>query len=76
MEPTIACFPSEGYEFSSFRNGCVHTLYRLGLMVAVGIVLASFMTCASQHLSMRAFMRGIEDRGDSPRITQNFCSIC
>ncbi|KAG6434229.1 hypothetical protein SASPL_105852 [Salvia splendens] len=56
--------------------GITALFMRLGLMVAVGIVLASFMTCASQHLSMRAFLRGIEDRGDSPRTTQNFCSIC
>ncbi|XP_042049732.1 inositol phosphorylceramide glucuronosyltransferase 1-like isoform X1 [Salvia splendens] len=43
--------------------GITALFLRLGLMVAVGIVLASVMTCASQHLSMRAFLRGIEDRG-------------
>ncbi|KAF3452376.1 hypothetical protein FNV43_RR02809 [Rhamnella rubrinervis] len=34
----------------------------LGLMVVGGIILASIMTYASDHLAIRAFLRGIEDR--------------
>ncbi|KMZ76370.1 putative glucuronosyltransferase PGSIP6 [Zostera marina] len=34
---------------------------RLGLMVGGGIVLSSFMTYSSEHLAIRAFMRGSED---------------
>ncbi|XP_042516337.1 inositol phosphorylceramide glucuronosyltransferase 1-like isoform X2 [Macadamia integrifolia] len=44
---------------------------RLGLMVVGGIVLASFMTYASERLAIRAFLRGLEDR-DMPR-TRNSC---
>eukprot|EP00262_Sarcandra_glabra_P007736 TRINITY_DN2065_c0_g1_i2.p1 TRINITY_DN2065_c0_g1~~TRINITY_DN2065_c0_g1_i2.p1 ORF type:complete len:550 (+),score=57.94 TRINITY_DN2065_c0_g1_i2:129-1778(+) len=47
---------------------------RLGLMVAGGIVLASFMTYASEHMAIRAFLRGCEDR-DLPR-TRDFCFLC
>ncbi|KAI3888878.1 hypothetical protein MKX03_036062 [Papaver bracteatum] len=47
---------------------------RLGLMVAGGIILASFMTYASEHLAIRAFLRGWEER-DAPR-TRSFCLIC
>ncbi|PIN10402.1 Glucuronosyltransferase [Handroanthus impetiginosus] len=47
---------------------------RLGVMVAVGITLASFMTYASEHLSIRAFLRGYDDR-DTQR-TRNFCYLC
>lgn len=31
-------------------------------MVVGGIVLASFMTYASEHLAIRSFFRGLEDR--------------
>ncbi|MQL99442.1 hypothetical protein Taro_032170 [Colocasia esculenta] len=44
---------------------------RLGLMVGGGIILASFMTYASEHLAIRAFVRGLEDR-DLPR-TRSIC---
>ncbi|KAK1260842.1 putative glucuronosyltransferase PGSIP6 [Acorus gramineus] len=47
---------------------------KLGLMVGAGLLLASFMTYASEHLAIRAFMRGREDR-DQPR-TRNLCFIC
>ncbi|KAH6802397.1 plant glycogenin-like starch initiation protein 6 [Perilla frutescens var. frutescens] len=53
--------------------GITALFLRLGLMVAAGIILASFMTCASEHLSIRAFARGFEDK-DLQR-TRNFGSI-
>ncbi|PHT54391.1 hypothetical protein CQW23_08853 [Capsicum baccatum] len=34
---------------------------RLGLMVVGGLILASFMTYASEHLSIRSFARGYEE---------------
>ena len=47
---------------------------RLALMVAGGLVLASFMTYASEHLAIRAFLRGLEDR-DAGR-SRSTCSFC
>lgn len=44
---------------------------RLGLIVAGGLVYAAFMTYAAEHLSIRAFIRGLEDR-DTPRSRNNF----
>ena len=43
-------------------------------MAAGGLVLASFMTYASEHLAIRAFVRGLDDR-DQPR-TRNVCLLC
>ncbi|PPS00318.1 hypothetical protein GOBAR_AA20349 [Gossypium barbadense] len=41
----------------------ITTLFlRLGLMVVGGIILASFMTYASEHLASRSFLKGCEDR--------------
>ncbi|EYU19884.1 hypothetical protein ABFS82_06G078600 [Erythranthe guttata] len=54
--------------------GITALFLRLGLMVAGGLILTSFMTYASEHLSIRAFMRGYEDR-DSQR-TRSFCYMC
>ncbi|ONK54860.1 uncharacterized protein A4U43_UnF10400 [Asparagus officinalis] len=48
---------------------------RLGLMVGGGIVLASFMTYAAEHLAIRAFLRGLEDR-DVPSRNRSFCFLC
>ncbi|KAF3452377.1 hypothetical protein FNV43_RR02810 [Rhamnella rubrinervis] len=42
--------------------GITALFMRLGLMVVGGIILASFMTYASEHLAIRAFLRGIEER--------------
>lgn len=50
------------------------SLHRLGLMAAGGLVLASFMTYASEHLAIRAFFRGLDDR-DRPR-TRSICLLC
>ncbi|XP_078440430.1 plant glycogenin-like starch initiation protein 6 [Wolffia australiana] len=36
---------------------------RLGLMVGGGIILASFMTHASEQLALKAFARGMEEQG-------------
>lgn len=47
---------------------------RLGLMIAGGIVLAIFMTYASEQLAFRAFVKGIEDR-ELPR-TRTICCLC
>lgn len=47
---------------------------RLGLIVVGVIVLASFMTYASEHLAIRAFVRGHEER-DQPR-SRDICLIC
>ncbi|KAJ0784299.1 putative glucuronosyltransferase [Helianthus annuus] len=54
--------------------GITALILRLSLMVAGGLVLASFMTYASEHLAIRSFMRGLEDR-DTSR-TQNTCVLC
>ncbi|KDP23737.1 hypothetical protein JCGZ_23570 [Jatropha curcas] len=47
---------------------------RLGLVVAGGIVLASFMTYASEHLAIKSFLRGIEDR-EATR-SRSLCFSC
>ncbi|EES11117.1 hypothetical protein BDA96_06G164200 [Sorghum bicolor] len=44
---------------------------KLGLMVAGGIVLASFMTYAAEHLAISAFNKGQKDRNASR--TRSFC---
>ncbi|KAL9661470.1 hypothetical protein QQ045_026294 [Rhodiola kirilowii] len=58
-----------------FLFGITALFLRLGLMVAGGIILASFMTYASEQLAIRFFLRGLEDR-DLPH-TKNFgCFFC
>ncbi|XVE62699.1 hypothetical protein DITRI_Ditri06bG0140700 [Diplodiscus trichospermus] len=47
---------------------------RLGLMVAGGIILASFMTYASEHLAIRSFLKGLEDRDISR--SRSACFLC
>jgi hypothetical protein len=49
----------------------VLTFGRLGLMVAGGVVLASFMTYAAEHLAISAFNKGQKDRNASR--TRSFC---
>ncbi|MED6225239.1 Inositol phosphorylceramide glucuronosyltransferase 1 [Stylosanthes scabra] len=44
----------------TFLFGVTALFLRLGLIVAGGIVLASFMTYASEHLAIRSFVKGIE----------------
>ncbi|CAL0308814.1 unnamed protein product [Lupinus luteus] len=41
--------------------GVTALFLRLGLMVIGGIILASFMTYASEHLAIQSFMKGLED---------------
>ncbi|KAG9160855.1 hypothetical protein Leryth_008668 [Lithospermum erythrorhizon] len=47
---------------------------RLGLMVMGGIVLASFMTYAAEHLAITSFTGGFEDR--DPQRTRSLCALC
>ncbi|KAL3834048.1 hypothetical protein ACJIZ3_008784 [Penstemon smallii] len=54
--------------------GITALFLRLGLMVVGGLVLTSFMTLASEHLSIRSFLRGYEDK-DAQR-TRSFCYWC
>ncbi|XP_010420611.1 PREDICTED: inositol phosphorylceramide glucuronosyltransferase 1 [Camelina sativa] len=48
---------------------------RLGLMVGVAIILAAFMTYASEHLAIRWFLKGLEDRRDTTR-SNPLCFLC
>nr|XP_043635005.1 inositol phosphorylceramide glucuronosyltransferase 1-like [Erigeron canadensis] len=54
--------------------GITALFVRLGLMVVGGLVFASFMTYASEHLAIRSFIRGLEDR-DTSR-SRNICVLC
>lgn len=47
---------------------------RLGLMVVGGIILASFMTYASEHLAIRSFLKGFDER-DVARSNAS-CFLC
>uniref|UniRef100_A0A2P2LMZ8 Hexosyltransferase n=1 Tax=Rhizophora mucronata TaxID=61149 RepID=A0A2P2LMZ8_RHIMU len=47
---------------------------RLGLMVVGGLVLASFMTYASEHLGIRSYMKGFEDW--EPTRGRSICFLC
>lgn len=57
-----------------FLFGITALFARLGLMVGGGIVLASFITYAAEHLSIRTFVKGFEDR-DLSR-TRSICLLC
>ncbi|PON45970.1 Glycosyl transferase [Parasponia andersonii] len=63
VAPSLPCF-----------LGITALFARLALMVAGGLVLASFMTYAAEHLAIRAFLRGLEDR-DAAR-SRSTCSFC
>ncbi|XVF06460.1 hypothetical protein REPUB_Repub06bG0049900 [Reevesia pubescens] len=54
--------------------GITALFVRLGLMVVGGLVLASFMTYASEHLAIRSFLKGLEDR-DTTR-SRSACFFC
>lgn len=45
-----------------FLLGITALFVRLGLMVVGGIVLAAFMTYASEHLAIQSFLKGLDDR--------------
>ncbi|XVF06463.1 hypothetical protein REPUB_Repub06bG0050200 [Reevesia pubescens] len=51
-----------------------HFRTRLGPMVVGGLILASFMTYASEHLAIRSFLKGLEDR-DTTR-SRSACFFC
>lgn len=55
--------------------GITALFLRLGLMVVGAIILASFMTYASEHLAIRSFIRGLEDR-DNSRSGRSICLVC
>ncbi|KAI8556221.1 hypothetical protein RHMOL_Rhmol05G0235400 [Rhododendron molle] len=54
--------------------GITALFLRFGLMFVGGLVFASFMTYASEHLGIRSFLRGLEEK-DIPR-TKNLCFLC
>lgn len=51
--------------------GITALFVRLGFIVAGSIILASFMTYAAEHLAIKSFLSGLEDR-DAPR-TRSAC---
>ncbi|KAI5659944.1 hypothetical protein M9H77_28737 [Catharanthus roseus] len=55
--------------------GITALFVRLGLMVVGGLILASFMTYAAEHLAIRSFTRGLEER-DSQRSNDRICFLC
>ncbi|CAA7061882.1 unnamed protein product [Microthlaspi erraticum] len=55
--------------------GITALFVRLGLMVGVAIVLAAFMTYASEHVAIRWFLKGLEDRGETSR-SKSICFLC
>ncbi|CAH9146760.1 unnamed protein product [Cuscuta epithymum] len=55
--------------------GVTSLFLRLGMMVGAGIVLASFMTYASEHMAIRSFMKGLEEK-DTHRSSSSSRSLC
>ncbi|XP_009131669.1 inositol phosphorylceramide glucuronosyltransferase 1 [Brassica rapa] len=55
--------------------GITALFVRLGLMVGVAIVLAAYMTYASEHLAIRWFLKGLEDRRETSR-SKSICFMC
>lgn len=60
--------------FSPTILGITALFAKLGLMVAGGVLLASFMTYASVHLAISAFHKGQKDRNGSR--TRRICFWC
>ncbi|TYG87246.1 hypothetical protein ES288_A13G198500v1 [Gossypium darwinii] len=54
--------------------GITALFMRLGLMVVGGLILAAFMTYASEHLAIRSFLKGLEDRNTSR--SRSACFLC
>ncbi|KAE8713275.1 Inositol phosphorylceramide glucuronosyltransferase 1 [Hibiscus syriacus] len=54
--------------------GITALFLRLGLMVVGGLILASFMTYASEHLAIRSFLKGLEHRDTTP--SRSACFLC
>ncbi|XP_027161644.1 inositol phosphorylceramide glucuronosyltransferase 1 [Coffea eugenioides] len=57
-----------------FILGITALFLRLGLMAAGGLVLASFMTYAAEHLAIKSFLLGLEAR--EPQRSSNTCFLC
>lgn len=43
-------------------------------MVVGGIILASFMTYASEHLAIRSFLKGLDEWDTAPN--RSLCFVC
>nr|AIL52751.1 putative glucuronosyltransferase PGSIP6-like protein [Dendrobium officinale] len=78
---SVTCFYGTGMAFLAvivpslpFLFGISALFARLGVMIAGGILLSIFMTYASEHLALTAFVKGTEDR-DLPR-TRTICFFC
>ncbi|KAL5061156.1 hypothetical protein RYX36_032760 [Vicia faba] len=54
--------------------GITALFLRLGLMVVGGIILASFMTYASEHLAIRSFLKGLDEWDNAPN--RSLCLLC
>ncbi|KAJ9682465.1 hypothetical protein PVL29_018395 [Vitis rotundifolia] len=54
--------------------GVTALFLRLGLIAVGALILASFMTYAAEHLAIRSFVKGLEDR-DTPR-SRSVCFLC
>ncbi|MFQ6650738.1 hypothetical protein Gotur_022283 [Gossypium turneri] len=54
--------------------GITALFMRLGLMVVGGLILAAFMTYASEHLAIRSFLKGLEDRNTTR--SRSACFLC
>ncbi|PNY06186.1 glycogenin-1, partial [Trifolium pratense] len=54
--------------------GITALFLRLGLMVVGGIILASFMTYASEHLAIRSFLKGLDETDNTPN--RSLCFLC
>ncbi|KAG4914037.1 hypothetical protein JHK86_054470 [Glycine max] len=54
--------------------GITALFLRLGLMVVGGIILASFMTYASEHLAIRSFLKGFDERENARN--SGSCFLC
>ncbi|KAF2611368.1 hypothetical protein F2Q70_00007597 [Brassica cretica] len=55
--------------------GITALFVRLGLMVGVAIVLAAYMTYASEHLAIRWFLKGLDDLCETSR-SKSICFMC
>ncbi|URE07156.1 cryptochrome 2 [Musa troglodytarum] len=73
----IPAYSGVGVASSSFVNSSQQVAFpkaKLGLMVGGGLILAAFVTFSSEHLAIRAFTKGCEDR-HQPR-ARNICLLC
>ncbi|KAJ8540326.1 hypothetical protein K7X08_030245 [Anisodus acutangulus] len=76
-----ACYYGLGMAFLAILTPALPSIFgitalflRLGLMVVGGLVLVSFMTNAAEHLPIRSFMRGFEEK-DTQR-NRSICFLC